>query len=157
MTIVDRDAAFWSKVDNKSSDECWPFKGHIGENGYGQFWNGHRVVNAHRYAFKSFYGSIPKDKIVCHNCDNRSCCNPFHLTCATQKFNVQDCKQKGRSNDLAKLHPKFYAGELWLIRKLKHKVSRYIASKMFKCSKYTISKIWNSEKYLCKELYYVDL
>ena len=57
-----------------------------------------------------------------------------------------------------------YAGEIWLIRKLKIRDSNYVnrykfpqrfVAKMFKVDKGTIHRIWKLDKYPCKEGYYV--
>ena len=160
-----RESLFWSKVSKES--KCWLFTGHKAKNGYGQFWDGKQAVYAHRFAWESEYGPIPKDQVICHLCDNPACCNPEHLVCGTQKFNVYDSHRKGRSNTIAKLHPKFLVGELWLIKRLsventeridlKYKFPASLIARMFKTTKQTIYDIWKSDVYLCKEGYYINL
>lgn len=156
---------FISKVDKKETHECWNWKGSLNSGGYGQFYNGHTVVLAHRFAYESFHSrKIPHDLYVLHRCDNPVCCNPIHLFLGTQKDNMKDMVEKGRSSkssiyrknmslSMAKLHE----GELWLIKKLWNsgKLSQSIIAKMFKVTQHTISVIVNSKKHPCKEGYYV--
>lgn len=50
-------ARFWSYVDRRGPKECWPWKGGLFTNGYGQFRLGKRKVKAHRCAFELERGS----------------------------------------------------------------------------------------------------
>lgn len=52
---------------------------------------------AHRMAYERFIGPIPNELLVCHKCDQPSCCNPGHLFVGTDADNQQDKKMKGRS------------------------------------------------------------
>lgn len=51
---------------------------------------------AHRASYLAEYGSIPKDKFICHRCDNPPCIYPVHLFVGTQRDNMQDAAMKGR-------------------------------------------------------------
>jgi hypothetical protein len=44
-----------------------------------------------------YKGIIPKNKIICHSCDNPSCANPDHLFIGDQQDNVDDAVKKGRN------------------------------------------------------------
>lgn len=169
--IEDMEKHFWSKVAIKSSDQCWNWKAGKDKKGYGIFWNSGNKVRAHRFAFEvAQIGFIPEGMNILHKCDNPSCCNPRHLYAGTQFDNVRDMDTRGRrkSNQnttaIAFSHADFYAGEIWLIRKLRipvkgyikrHKYSQKTVAKIFRTSQATISKIWNSDKYPCKEGYYI--
>jgi hypothetical protein len=85
MTEAQREAAFWAKVDK--TGEHWLWTGHVGQNGYGQFWNGERVVGAHVFAWE-IYGEVPEGQEIRHKCRHRHCV--LHLTVGTRADNVAD-------------------------------------------------------------------
>lgn len=88
---------FWNKVDIKGPNDCWPWRAYIAQNGYGQFYNGVRVVNSHRFAWEIENESISVSGVdVCHSCDCRSCTNPAHLFVGNRRDNMQDASKKGR-------------------------------------------------------------
>jgi hypothetical protein len=107
VTVLDKMATndkerFWSKVDVKSEDECWPWKDTPKESGYGEFSVGEKdsrqKFRAHRVAKTLSMGEeIPPEKIVMHMCDNPPCCNPGHLGVATHQENMDDMVSKDRS------------------------------------------------------------
>lgn len=97
---------FWRQVDKKSENECWNWTGKALITGYGKIGLGGRYgksLLAHRYSWMLHNGPIPEDKtqhhgmIIMHKCDNRLCVNPNHLQLGTQKDNVHDMWNKGRS------------------------------------------------------------
>ena len=55
--------------------ECWPWPGHIGQNGYPYIGR----VPAYRRAWERLVGPIPARYEVDHLCRNPLCVNPFHL------------------------------------------------------------------------------
>ena len=86
---------FWSKVDIKSPDECWPWTASRTRQGYGHFgWN-QKVVEASRVAYILTHGD-PGDFCVLHSCDHPECCNPAHLRAGTHQDNSQDMVDRGR-------------------------------------------------------------
>lgn len=71
----------------------------IGDNG-----NGYRhvhvrpkVYSVHRITYTVYFGEIPEGLNVLHRCDNRACCNPYHLFVGTQRDNMRDKMRKGRA------------------------------------------------------------
>lgn len=92
------------KIMNRTiRNNCWEWQGKINESGYGCFQEnieGKRYyLIAHRISYEEFIGDIPKNKCVCHSCDNPKCCNPEHLWIGTHKENIHDCINKGRRNN----------------------------------------------------------
>lgn len=87
---------FWSKVDRKGPDECWPWTGAIydpknGKSRYGiVIINGIRVYT-HRVSYTLLVGPIPTDLTLDHvaaKCTLRGiCCNPAHTEPVTRGEN----------------------------------------------------------------------
>jgi len=88
-------ARFWSYVDVRGLDECWPWRGGLFTNGYGQFRLAKRKVKAHRCAHELTRGPLG-DLRSLHRCDNPPCCNPVHLFAGTDADNAHDRDAKGR-------------------------------------------------------------
>jgi len=89
---------FWSNVNITNQSDCWEWKGYINSRGYGTFIFNQKRYNAHRVAWVLYCGKINEDMLICHKCDNRSCCNPSHLFEGTAKDNSLDMVNKGRWN-----------------------------------------------------------
>lgn len=122
--------AFWAKVDVSSASECWPWNGASSPNGYGNIRINSSYMKAHRAAWIIAHFDIPAGFIVCHACDNPSCCNPGHLMLGTIRSNYVDMATKGRaqhrknkavgtrntnakldSNKVAAIRNKYFSGE----------------------------------------------
>ena len=89
---------FWSKVDIRSDDDCWLWKGSRNHKGYGSFNAAPGVTKiAHRIAYLIGHGELDSELMVCHVCDTPGCCNPRHLFQGTAKQNSEDMVAKGRS------------------------------------------------------------
>lgn len=91
---------FWSKVDRKSDDECWPWVAGLHSAGYGAFavrmaGGGFKTKPAHQVAAHIAFGPA-EGRYVLHSCDNRVCCNPRHLRYGTQHDNVRDAMARNR-------------------------------------------------------------
>lgn len=80
-----------------TDSECWPWKGVIGDAGYGVMKIDGISYGAHRVVAAVIYGPHADwVEVVRHTCDNPVCVNPRHLVYDTQAGNVRDCVQKGR-------------------------------------------------------------
>ena len=98
MQLTEKDIArFWSKVDRRGPDECWPWLRSCNANGYGTFNVIGRPQLAHRVAFVLAIASIPDGMHILHRCDNPPCCNPAHLFLGNHIQNMLDRQQKGRT------------------------------------------------------------
>lgn len=98
---------FWSYVDIRSEDECWPWTGSLDKNGYGKFWFIDGLIGAHNFSLQlkldrpiDFYSE------TLHKCNNRICQNPKHLEEGTHTENMKGViypDRKGENNGHAKL------------------------------------------------------
>ncbi len=89
----------WARVDRSAGEQaCWPWTGAKKQGGYGKIGKGgdEGWVLTHRVAWEMAHGRIPEGKVVCHTCDNPSCCNPGHLFIGTQADNLRDMRAKNR-------------------------------------------------------------
>jgi hypothetical protein len=98
--IGDAEARWWSHVDRRGDDECWPWTGFIDDSGCAVFWDGQAITHAPRWGYERFAGSIPDGQMpdhTCHNpeacrlgdqCPHRSCCNWRHLEPVTTRENT---------------------------------------------------------------------
>lgn len=83
-------ARFWAKVEKASPDACWQWVGAKSNRDYGVFWDGRRLVGAHRFAYELMTGAIPDGLLCDHACHNRLCVNPAHIRICTQTENNQN-------------------------------------------------------------------
>lgn len=98
MTVQQRTAAFWAKVDKSGGEgACWIWQGTTDKDGYGSTSWFYKSIRSHRLAYRLTVGEIPAGQLVLHACDNPPCCNPQHLTIGTHADNVKDRVAKDRS------------------------------------------------------------
>jgi HNH endonuclease len=92
---------FWSKVDKRGPDECWPWLGsRQGPNGHGKILletGRNSTTNAHRVSWMLHFGPIPDGIYVLHNadCDHPWCVNPRHLHLGTHADNMREAGERG--------------------------------------------------------------
>lgn len=98
---------FWRYVDRAAPTSCWRWVGAGSSGGYGRLWDSRvgRAVFAHRLSYEIHFFTPPRDKEVCHRCDNKLCVNPAHLFLGTHQDNMRDLKAKDR-NPHGETHPK---------------------------------------------------
>ena len=140
---------FWLKVKGGKPSECWEWQGYTmkTKGGYGQINIAGEVKYAHRVSYEFLYGPIPSGMLICHRCNNPKCVNPGHLYMGTDADNAADKSRKDFFNG----PPRFYAGEIWLMRRLfAAGIPRYLVARIFRCSKGTVSN-YAREKKLCRE------
>jgi hypothetical protein len=99
----DRAAAMWAKVD--ASGDCWLFVGARSEGGYGHFWNGRRVMPAHRWVWEHLVGPIADGLELDHLCRVRACVNPDHLEPVTPLENTRRSFGNNRKTHCPQGHP----------------------------------------------------
>jgi len=94
---------FWARVAQNTIDQCWLWLGPLDKDGYGLVpvkKSGcpcGTTTRASRLAHLFAFGYVPDDKMVCHDCDNPPCCNPFHFFLGTALDNAADRNAKGRT------------------------------------------------------------
>lgn len=79
---------FWSKIVVDCSSDCWVWIGSRHPRGYGQFANDYRKGFAHRVAYETWRGLVPKGMELDHLCRVKACANPWHVEAVTHRVNV---------------------------------------------------------------------
>lgn len=116
---MDLATRFWSKVDRRGDDECWPWMGAKNENGYGMLSmpskknpRVYSTARAHRLAYELTSGrEIPRGREIdhtCHSlqsdctlgaaCPHRACCNPRHMEVTTKRRNLARRRSRERTH-----------------------------------------------------------
>ncbi len=95
LTAEDR-YRFWSKVDRRGPDDCWPWLASCCKSGRGMFRISGKLFKAPRVVYFLTKHRDPGERDVCHTCDNPGCCNPKHLWRGTRTANNSDRDAKGR-------------------------------------------------------------
>ncbi len=98
------DDRFWSKVRKPDVNGCWLWMG-TQQKGYGRFGANGAMILAHRHAYKSLVGPIPKGLELDHLCRVRGCVNPSHLEPVTRLVNVRRGAGHGSEKACPSGHP----------------------------------------------------
>lgn len=102
-------ARFWSYVDKRSTDACWPWLRATPAPGYGEFSGGGTRVKAHRASFYINIGPIPDGMVIDHVCRNRACVNPAHLRAVDHRTNSIENSTSFAARNAQKTHcPKWH-------------------------------------------------
>lgn len=90
---------FYKKFKKTQPNDCWDWLASTDSKGRGKIVSYIDGVTYYHIAPRlSFYlhNKIdPKDKYVCHSCDNPTCVNPSHLWLGTHSDNMKDFYKKG--------------------------------------------------------------
>jgi hypothetical protein len=96
MSRSNTEQDFWNRLDKTSNPKgCWEYTGFRNPEGYGKFSYKKKNWLAHRLALHLTEVDVT-GKIVCHHCDNPSCCNPSHLYAGTKQDNSNDAVARNR-------------------------------------------------------------
>ena len=91
---------FWEKVDIKDNkEECWNWTAGTILGEYGQFRVYEENTYTHRIAYMLTKGKIPDELHILHICNNRKCCNPYHLEVGDNYQNMQyrnECNRQAK-------------------------------------------------------------
>ena len=125
--------------------KCWNWTGSLLQSGYGRFYINSQCFRAHRVSYYLYTGSVSKEKLICHRCDNPRCVNPLHLFEGTAKDNSTDMKIKGRGSKgrKSKLSSSKYYG-VFLRKEKKTKIWRCVLSHNYK--QYRLGEFENAEE-----------
>lgn len=147
--LSDPKQRFWAKVNKTPS--CWLWTGAKDGGGYGICTIGGKNYSAHKLSWQwANHINVPEGQVLLHDCDTPNCVRPDHLKPGTQKNNVEDRVNKGRSargrnNGRARLKKK----DVKRIKSLRNKGwTESAIAKLFGVGRSTISNIlhgrtWN--------------
>lgn len=116
MPIPEIDAGIiirlWGGIDDKTPNECWPWKQTGNDAGYGMMHIGGKFPKGRMYIvtrvlWKHWFGYDPGQLDVCHECNNPPCCNPNHLFLGTRSENIQHAYDCGRHCQVGALNGNF--------------------------------------------------
>lgn len=150
---------FWSKVDVRGPDECWPWKAcRSGRKKSGKLYGrfglrGRQIITAHRAAYLLTHGEVADDLFVCHRCDYTLCCNPLHLWEGTAADNAADRDAKGRyvlgyrPSGEHHYRAKLTNDQVRIIRRILRPVPKAYLAQHFDVSKSTIERVLNGKCY----------
>lgn len=90
---------YWSHIDVRGPDECWPWTGGTSR-GYGKFYDGVGMRRAHRVGWQIVHGAWPGELHVLHSCDNPLCQNPTHWRLGTHADNMHEMYERKRHRQI---------------------------------------------------------
>lgn len=143
---------FWHKVERRGDDECWPWLGSIGKQGYGFLYRGKGeggMTTSHRASWLIHNGEIPAGMFVLHTCDVRECVNPTHLYLGDVRDNARDAVARGRVPKGERAgSSKLRADDVAEIRRLAAEgVSQRVIAERFGVGRVQVSRIVNRHQW----------
>lgn len=87
--------AFYRKVVKSGPNDCWGWSGVADKDGYPLLTFRKKLMRAARVAVIISGREMPDHFHACHDCGNKSCCNPRHIYAGTAKQNNADKKKHG--------------------------------------------------------------
>lgn len=95
--VQEQTRRFWTCVEKRGPEECWPWRGTTNPKGYGTFRFAGRSRSAHVLSWELHHGeTIAPGMMGCHSCDHPWCVNPAHIWPGTARDNAKDAVAKGR-------------------------------------------------------------
>lgn len=85
--------------------ECWLWNRSVRSDGYGTYYANGRQNYAHRFAYETLVGPVPKGLQLDHLCRVRNCINPNHLEPVTQEENTRRATEANRRTACPHGHP----------------------------------------------------
>jgi hypothetical protein len=98
-----RKALRYVEQDCGYSTPCWVWQMSRTTGGYGQTFDGTRLVPAHRWYYERTHGLVPEGLDLDHLCRVRACVNPDHLEPVTRRENLLRGETRTAAN-AAKTH-----------------------------------------------------
>jgi hypothetical protein len=68
-------------------NDCWDWTGTHTKDNYGRFWDGSRMVMAHRWVYEHLTQTVIGELTIDHRCTNTLCVNPDHMEPVTDAVN----------------------------------------------------------------------
>jgi hypothetical protein len=93
------------KIVATDMDSCWTWTGGHFSGGYGCVYFDGRGQYVHLLVYRMTRGYVPPDKELDHiKCDNKGCCNPYHVEAVTHRSNILRDNEGVSSINAAKTH-----------------------------------------------------
>lgn len=89
-------AAFILLRCQRNERGCAIWQGAVNGIGYGVVKFFGKAMYAHRVSLFLARGPLPKNRLACHTCDERLCCEPTHLYAGTHSSNLAEAWARNR-------------------------------------------------------------
>lgn len=79
------------------TEKCWPWTASINKSDGRPYFTAEGVKKAaYVWAKELHSGELAEGRMGLHSCDNKVCCNPYHLTWGTHQENMDEMKERER-------------------------------------------------------------